>query len=69
MAVIFGCLGLGNVAPNLADLATARGAAAVIWEVIDKVCVSIVWVSPLKMLHLILLILPLQEEPQFSYGN
>lgn len=37
MAVVFGAFGLGNAAPNLKNVATARGAAFSLWEILDRV--------------------------------
>lgn len=36
LSALVGCMLLGNSAPNFADLATGRGAAAVIWKIIDE---------------------------------
>lgn len=36
MAVVFGAFGLGNAAPNLKNVATARGAAYALWEILDR---------------------------------
>ncbi|ELU12562.1 hypothetical protein CAPTEDRAFT_117973, partial [Capitella teleta] len=36
MAVVFGAFGLGNAAPNLKNVATARGAAYSLWEILDR---------------------------------
>ncbi|XP_072037231.1 ATP-dependent translocase ABCB1-like [Amphiura filiformis] len=35
-AVLLGFFSLGNVAPNFTEIATARGAAAVVWKIIDR---------------------------------
>ncbi|ELU01162.1 hypothetical protein CAPTEDRAFT_219712 [Capitella teleta] len=34
--VVFGAFGIGNAAPNLQNLATARGAAYTLWNLIDR---------------------------------
>lgn len=36
-SVIFGAFSIGNAAPNLGDFATARGAAHIIYDIIDLV--------------------------------
>jgi len=36
-AVIIGAFSIGNASPSIGDIATARGAAKKIWEIIDKV--------------------------------
>ncbi|XP_072037232.1 ATP-dependent translocase ABCB1-like [Amphiura filiformis] len=36
ISVLFGFFSLGNAAPNFADVSTARGAAALVWKIIDR---------------------------------
>jgi len=35
--VVFGAMALGNAAPSLQNIGTARGAAFTIWNIIDMV--------------------------------
>nr|XP_006823098.1 PREDICTED: multidrug resistance protein 1A-like [Saccoglossus kowalevskii] len=36
-AVLIGAFSLGNAAPSIGDIATARGAAATIWDILDSI--------------------------------
>jgi len=36
--IVLGTFAIGTIAPNLESVGTARGAAYMIWELIDRVC-------------------------------